>query len=104
MSQHKNSTAPVVVQQAETVACQFSCMPSGHFILSTVPGVPLDQAMAEASRILDGTWMLLRRVEDDGDGDLLGLEVGAIRLLVETAAALQTSCRRGIAALQGGDQ
>ncbi|GLU37149.1 hypothetical protein [Pseudomonas sp. NBRC 100443] len=104
--QDENTKAPALAQQAKTTECHYLATRSGHAALRVNSDVPLMEMMREADRLLDGISSLLKQVghdlQGDFEGSMNGLEIHAIRVLVETAASMQWACVRGLEA-EGGE-
>ncbi|WP_278438356.1 hypothetical protein [Pseudomonas oryzihabitans] len=98
---HNTSNTPV---QLETISVSFMDIPSGHAALCVMENIPVSEVMARVEGALNGAFQLLRRIADDdneGGRNATCCEVEALGFLIETAAAMQTSCRRAIDRAEG---
>ncbi|WP_145012389.1 hypothetical protein [Pseudomonas oryzihabitans] len=100
MKNTTSNTAP----QLETVSVSFMDIPSGHAALCVMENIPVSEVMARVEGALNGAFQLLRRIADDDNEEgrnATSCEVEALGFLIETAAAMQTSCRRAIDRAEG---
>lgn len=102
MSQPKNNPALSPAQQAVTTGLSFQMSrDTGNALLAVKEGQPVAEALRLSSQLLDGLSCLLRQINDDTDGELHGLEIQAIQMVIDVATNINVACARGLERVGG---
>lgn len=97
MTQPKNTPAPTAAQQAVTTGLSFQISRvTGNALLTVNEGQPVAEALRLSSQLLDGLSCLLRHINDDTEGELHGLEIQAIQMVIDVATNINVACVRGL--------
>ncbi|MGC6953025.1 hypothetical protein ACP0JC_29210 [Pseudomonas aeruginosa] len=101
--QPKNiKTSTPAQQPAATKEVGFLVVPSsGACALKVCEGVPVGELMGIYEDSLDAVCAFIKRIARDGEHPMDECEAAAIALLTEVAAAMHSSCVRGLDAAGG---
>lgn len=93
----KNTPAPAAAQRAVTTGLSFQISrQTGEALLAVRQGQPVAEALRLSSQLLDGLSCLLRQINDDIEGELHGLEIQAIQMVIDVATNINVACVRGL--------
>ncbi len=93
----KSTKALASAQQAVTTGLSFQMSrDTGNALLAVKEGQPVPEALRLSSQLLDGVTCLLRQINDDTEGELQGLEILAIQMVLEVANSINVACVRGL--------
>lgn len=106
MSQPKNSTTPVEVQQIGITELSFCGCPNGDYLLQTRAGTSVIEALDIAADLADGIQQISTRFAAELDeGELIYVaEMRSLAMLAEVASAFTRAAERGMRRTVGGDQ
>lgn len=106
MSQPKNSTAHVEVQQIGITELSFCACPNGDYLLQTRAGTSVIEALDIAADLADGIQQVsMRFVAALDDGETIYVaEMRCLSMLAEVASAFTRAAERGMRRAAGGDK
>lgn len=97
MSRLENTSAPAAAQQAVTTGMGFQISrATGNALLAVKEGQPVTEALRLSGQLLDGVSCILQQLNDDMEGDLQGIEILALQVLIDVATNLNVASRRGL--------
>ncbi|WP_448682613.1 hypothetical protein [Pseudomonas nicosulfuronedens] len=105
MSRAQESTKALAsAQQAVTTGLSFQISRNaGNALLAVQEGQPVAEALRLSSQLLDGVSCLLRQINDDVEGELQGLEILALQMVIDVATNINVACVRGLERAGGAE-